>query len=100
MSLINDEPEGLSTLYHDEAAWDDYDSQDQDLRRARWAAMVAGWALGQDDMVQKMLGPLPLAELIDLDASLTSLRDEVRQVVARRDAPRTRPSASPLKAAW
>jgi len=88
MSLINDEPEGLSLLYHDEAVWDDYDSQDQDLRRARWAAIVAGWALGQDDMVQRMLGPLPLAELIDLDASLTGLRLEVRRAVEAIGAPR------------
>jgi hypothetical protein len=90
-------PPQLGCLYHEAEAWDAYDEQDQDLRRARWLAIMTGWVLGQDDMVGKLIAPLTLAELIDLDASLTSLRYEVRHALAKLDAPwtkRTRPELS------
>lgn len=79
------EPHQLQSLYHAKETWDAYDSEDQDLRRARWTAIVAGWVLVQEGMVQKLIDPLPLAELIDLDATLTSLRYEIRHAVARLD---------------
>ena len=83
MPLIGNEPEGLGTV--DEAAWDAHDARDQDLRRARWLAVVTGWVLGQDEMVTKLIAPMTHAELIDLDASLTSLRYEIRQITAKLD---------------
>jgi hypothetical protein len=98
MALVNDEPPQLGSLYREDEMWDAYDGEDQDLRRARWLAITAGWVLGQDDMVTKLLAPLTLAELIDLDASLTGLRHEVRHVIAKTSAPwtkNTRPELGP-----
>jgi hypothetical protein len=77
----------LNALAGDDEAWAAYELQDQDVRRARWTAIVAGYVLGQDVMVRKLIGPLTLAELIDLDASLTGLRHEVRRVISGLDAP-------------
>ena len=92
MALVNDEPPPqLGSLYDEAEAWDAYDDQDQDLRRARWLAIMTGWVLGQDDMVGKLIAPLTLAELIDIDASLTSLRYEVRHVIAKTNAPWIKP---------
>ena len=85
--LSENEPEKLGSLYAEDQVWDAYDSRDQDIRRARWTAVVTGWVLGHDDMVTKMISPLTLAELIDLDASLTGLRHEVRRVIAKTNAP-------------
>lgn len=88
MSLISG-PDPLGSI-DDQATWDAHDAQDQDLRRARWTAVVTGWVLGNDRMVTKLIGPMTLAELIDLDASLTSLRYEIRQIVAQQGAPWTK----------
>jgi hypothetical protein len=88
MSLIGG-PDPLGSI-DDEATWEAHDARDQDLRRARWLAVVTGWVLGQDEMVTKLIAPMTLAELIDLDASLTSLRYEIRQIVAKLDAPWTK----------
>lgn len=85
--IADDELDRLGSLYEDQATWEAYDGEDQDLRRARWTAVVAAWALGRDEVVSKMLDPMGLPELIDLDASLTSLRDEVRKVIARSALP-------------
>jgi hypothetical protein len=85
MPLIGNDPGSLGEV--DEAAWQAHDARDQDLRRARWVAVVTGWVLGQDDMVSKLIGPMTLAELIDLDSSLTSLRYEIRQITAQKGAP-------------
>ena len=87
--LSNDQPAVMNSV--DDQAWDAYDATtDHDLRRARWLAIAAGWILGQDEMLTKLLSPLSLAELIDLDASLTGLRYELRQVIAKMDEPRTK----------
>lgn len=85
--LSDDEPEQLGSLYDEEEVWDAYDRRDQDLRRARWTALMVGWVHGQDKMVAKLLAPLTLAELIDLDSSLTGMRHDVRQAIAKTDAP-------------
>lgn len=77
----------LASLYDDEQVWDAHDAADQDLRRARWVAILTGWVLNHDEMVSKLLDPMTLPELIDLDASITSLRYEVRRAVTKLDAP-------------
>lgn len=89
--MSQEEPEQLGALYAELDAWDAYDAEDQDVRRARWVAIVTAWVLAHDEMVGKLIGPLSLAELIDLDSTLTSLRHEIRDVIAKTGTPSTRP---------
>lgn len=84
--LADDTPE-TPDLFDEAEVWEAYEAKDQDLRRARWTALLAGWALSRDRMVEKLLESLDLPELIDLDSSLTSLRYEIRKVIAKQGAP-------------
>lgn len=84
--LDDDEPAEMNSLYSD-AAWAAYDAADQDVRRDRWTGIVTAWVQGDDDKVRELIGPLALAELIDLDCTLTSLRYEIRRAISRTNAP-------------
>lgn len=85
--LSDDMPEIGADLYEDHETWKAYEDRDHDLRRARWTAVLSGWALGRDEMVEKLIRQMDLPELIDLDASLTSLRYEMRRMIAKHEAP-------------
>jgi hypothetical protein len=82
-----EDPPQLGALYNADEVWTAYDARDQGLRRARWTAVAVAWVMGHDDMAAKLVGPMDLAELIDLDSVLTDLRHEVRRAIARLDAP-------------
>lgn len=86
--IAEDMPEPPVDIYNRSDIWEQHDGKDQDFRRARWVAILAAWALGGgDEMVRKLIGRLDLPELIDLDATLTSLRYEIRRAIVNTEAP-------------
>lgn len=87
MGKDTEEPPQLESLYDADEVWDAYDARDQGLKRARWTAVAVAWVMGHDDMAAKLIGPMDLAELIDLDSVLTDLRHEVRRFISQQNAP-------------
>lgn len=81
--MIDPLPE-IGALAEDVEAWEQYDGQGQDARRARWTAIVVAWVNAADKQAAERLGALPLIELADLDVTLSDLRYEIRRAVEKR----------------
>jgi len=72
-------------LCDDEEAWRAYDAKGYGRRRVRWALICAWWGFGRHDKIaRRRLASMSLMELVDLDATLDSLRHEIRLAAEKR----------------
>jgi hypothetical protein len=84
--MIGEEPLPIGDLAEDLEAWAAYDSQDLAGRRTRWTEIVTAWVAGTSGKAEELLGQLSLMELVDLDATLDSLRLDLRRAVEKLTA--------------
>jgi len=73
-------------LYDDEEAWQAYETKGRRRRRVRWALVCAWWGFGRHDRIaRRRLESMSLMELVDLDATLDSLRHEIRRAAEKQN---------------